>query len=282
MKTNYRLSAWVCMAVICLSSVPRLPAADWQMIWSEEFNANGLPDKSKWTYENGFVRNNELQYYTKDRKENARVENGCLVIEGRKEKYPNPNFKPGTDVKKDSRRGREFADYTAASLTTEGKFNVCYGRIEVKAKLPQGKGVWPAIWMLGENHSTAGWPKCGEIDIMEFVGKEPDKIHGTVHFWGDNKHKQKGDKVVTQNAWEDFHVYAVEWYPDHMDFFFDKQKYFTFPLDSANLNGENCFRKPHYLLINLALGGSWGGPMDDTVLPQKYLIDYVRVYQLKK
>ena len=274
----YYLAAW---ALGILSCAADDPAAGWRLAWAEEFNYTGLPDGRKWVYETGFVRNRELQYYTSNRLENARVENGCLVIEGRKEKYRNPRYQAGADPAKDPKRGREFAEYTAASLTTERKAEFHYGRIEVRAKLPQGRGVWPAIWMLGANHSTVGWPKCGEIDIMEFVGKEPDKVHATVHFSKDGKHASKGGKLAAPAPFNDFHLYAVEWFPDRMDFFFDQQKYFTFKLDDAGVGPDNPFRRPHYLLINLALGGSWGGPMDDSVLPQKYLVDYVRVYQQK-
>jgi beta-glucanase (GH16 family) len=255
-------------------------AADWQLVWSDNFDKPGLPQTDKWRYETGFIRNNELQFYTGERSDNARIENGNLVIEGRKERYLNPDYKPGAVSGR--RRQVEFADYTAASLNTDGKASFLYGRIEVRAKLPHGKGVWPAIWMMGTNHSIVGWPRCGEIDIMEFVGKEPDGIHATLHFSKEGRHASKGGKITTTAPYNDFHIYAVEWRPDRMDFFFDQQKYFTFDIDLAGVGADNPFRKPHYLLINLALGGSWGGPMDDSVLPQQYLIDYVRIYESKK
>ena len=257
-------------------------AAEWRLRWSDEFNTAGLPDKAKWDYETGFVRNNELQLYTRDRRENARVENGHLVIEGRKERFANPLFQPGGDPKRKRRTATAVADYTSASLITEGKASFLYGRVEVRAKLPQGRGVWPAIWMLGTSHQTIGWPRCGEIDIMEFVGKDPDHVHANVHFSKDGKHASKGAKLNTPAPYGDFHLYAVEWFPDRMDFFFDAQKYFTFQLDDAGAGADNPFRQPCYLLINLALGGAWGGPMDDAVLPQQYLIDYVRVYEARK
>ena len=228
------------------------------------------PDPNKWDYEVGFIRNNELQYYTHARKENARVEGGCLVIEGRKEKYPVGGAKAGA---------KRVADYTSASLITRGKAQWTFGRIEVRAKLPQGKGVWPAIWMLGQKFPSTPWPACGEIDIMEFVGHTPDKVHATVHFRKDGKHASKGGKLTVERPFDDFHVYAVEWSAKRMDFFFDGRKYFTFDVAYADDAGSNPFLKPQYLLINLALGGSWGRAMDDAVLPQRYLIDYVRVYQ---
>jgi beta-glucanase (GH16 family) len=242
-------------------------AADWELVWADEFDYKGLADTNKWGYEEGFVRNHESQYYTKARLENARVENGSLLIECKKE-----DFKPanGSAVK-----------YTAASLNTQNKISWQYGRIEVRAKLPQGKGVWPAIWMLGTNISQVGWPACGEIDIMELVGKEPNNIYGTLHYAVDHKHSSDGGKFVADKPSDGFHIYAVEWFEDRIDFFFDTNKYHTVLLDKAGKGADNPFRKPHYLLINFALGGDWGGPFEDSILPQQYLIDYVRVYKQK-
>jgi len=253
-------------------------AGEWEMVWSDEFEYKGLPDKTKWDYEEGFVRNKEMQYYTCAREGNARVENGLLVIEGRKEQLLNSNYKPGSDFWKEN---REFTQYTAASLITLNRASWTYGRIEVRAKLPQGKGVWPAIWTLGVNRSEVRWPQCGEIDIMEFIGKEPSLIHANAHYIVDGTHQASGGKLQTESPYEDFHIYAIEWYSDRIDFFFDEIKYYTFSIDQAGQGIENPFRKPHYLLINLALGGSWGGMIDDSILPQKYLIDYVRVYKMK-
>lgn len=248
----------------------------WKLVWCDEFEYEGLPDPAKWDYEEGFVRNKEMQYYTRAREKNARVDDGLLMIEGRKEEYRNPGYKAGSDNWKEQ---RETASYTAAGLITLGKASWKYGRIEVRAKLPQGKGVWPAIWMLGQNRSEVQWPKCGEIDIMEFIGKEPSRVYGTVHFHGEGKHKSNGGKVETKAPYEDFHIYAIEWNEEKIDFFFDDIQYHTFVIDTAGEGADNPFRKPQYLLINLALGGSWGGPIDDSMLPQKYLIDYVRVYE---
>ena len=257
-------------------AAPPAPAArplapEWKLVWSDEFDYEGLPDPKKWDYEEGFVRNNEAQYYTRARKENARVENGMLVIEGRHEKFAIPPGGRGN--------GKREADYTAASLITRHKADWKFGRIEARAKLPHGLGVWPAFWMLGTSESKVGWPACGEIDIMEFVGHEPGFVHATVHFKIEGKHKSSGSKIAVDKPWDSFHVYAVEWFPDHMDFYFDDQKYHTFQLSQTEENGDNAFRKPEYLMINLALGGSWGGKIDDSIFPQKYLIDYVRVYQ---
>lgn len=251
-------------------------AKPWKLVWADEFDYQGLPDPAKWKYEEGFVRNGEAQYYTKERLENARVEDGMLVIEGRREKFRNPRYDP---AKTGSSANKEFAEYTAASLTTHGKAQWLYGRIEVRAKIPRGKGVWPAVWMLGGNIGAVGWPRCGEIDVMEYVGHTPDAIHATVHYSKDGSHAQLGDKLTVPNPFDAFHVYAVEWFPDRLDFYVDEQKYLTFPSVTADENGDNPFTKPHFLLINLALGGSWGKEIDDSIFPQKYLIDYVRVYQ---
>ena len=271
--------AFAVLGALCLAApmpAGQTPApaarAGWRLVWSDEFDYTGLPDPKKWDYEEGFVRNNEAQYYTRARKENARVENGMLVIEGRKEKFPVPQARSGG-------KGRQVADYTAASLITLNKAEWKFGRIEVRATLPQGRGVWPAIWMLGSNIRQVGWPACGESDIMEFVGHTPGFVHATVHFRKDGKHASSGNKLAVEKPWGGFHVYAMEWFPDRMDFYFDDQKYHTFPISQADDKNDNPFRKPQYLLINLALGGSWGGQIDDSIFPQKFLVDYVRVYQ---
>jgi beta-glucanase (GH16 family) len=266
-----RILSFIIAGLLLSSTLAAEP--QWKLVWSDEFDKDGLPDPAKWDYEEGFVRNNEAQYYTRARKENARVEKGMLVIEGRKEKFENPRY--NANATRASGR-QQFAEYTSAALVTKGKADWTYGRIEVRAKLPQGLGVWPAIWMLG---TRGGWPAGGEIDIMEFVGHSPDLVHATVHFSRNGKHASSGSKLKVAKPFDDFHVYAVEWSADHMDFYFDQQKYHTFPLSQADNNGENPFRKPQYLLINLALGGSWGGKIDPSIFPQKFLVDYVRVYQ---
>lgn len=259
------------------------PGSQWKLVWSDEFKEPGLPDPAKWDYETGFIRNNEQQYYTRERKENARVEEGMLVIEGRKEQWKNPDYDPAGKGKGKGRRSREFADYTSASLTTRGKASWTYGRIEVRAKLPSGRGTWPAIWMLGTNRQ-AGWPACGEIDIMENVGFDPLTIHANIHTKAYNHviGTNKGNKIEVSDPSKDFHVYAIEWFEDHMDFFVDETRYFTFKNEGTG-NDTWPFDKPHYLILNAAYGGSWGGQkgVDDSILPQKYFIDYVRVYKSK-
>ena len=263
------MKAWLMGALIAASASGAPEREGWRLVWSDEFDKPGLPDAAKWTCETGFVRNHEAQYYTRARQENARVENGKLVIEARKEAYKGPDGKD--------------AGYTAASLTTEGLFALTYGRVEVCAKLPRGRGMWPAAWMLGTNIHAVGWPRCGEIDIMEFVGHEPDKVFATVHWFGaeKNRHDSSGKSLPQQKPSDDFHVYAVEWFADRMDFFYDDTKLFSYPVERAGKDEKNPFHKPHYLLLNLAVGGGWGGQkgIDDAIFPQQYVIDYVRIYQ---
>jgi beta-glucanase (GH16 family) len=235
----------------------------WELAWADEFDEEGLPDPSRWDYEQGFIRNNEAQYYTQSRLENARLEGGNLVIEARKELHLE-------------------AQYTSASLVTRGKAEWTYGRIEVRAQLPTGRGTWPAIWMLGVNIDQVGWPACGEIDIMENVGFDPDKIHANVHTEAYNhvKKTNKGASLSVESPYENFHVYAVDWFPDHLDFYVDDLKYFTFWNENSG-PATWPFDQPHYLILNLAIGGSWGGMqgIDDAIFPQQFRIDYVRVYQ---
>jgi beta-glucanase (GH16 family) len=239
---------------------------NWQLVWSDEFDKDGLPDETKWAYDVGYIANNEKQFYIASRKENARVENGILVIEAHKEKW-------------------EGFDYTSARLVTRGKQHWTYGRIEVRAKVPNGVGTWPAIWTLGTNIREVGWPTCGEIDIMEHVGFDPKVIHGNVHTRAYNHRRgtNKGDKIELEKPWENFHVYAIEWFEDRIDFFVDDQKYFSFAKESDTDAHVWPFNQPQYLLLNLAIGGDWGGKegIDDSLFPHRFLVDYVRVYQQK-
>ena len=183
----------------------------WSLVWSDEFDAAGAPDAGKWDYEEGFLRNDEKQWYTRDRRENARVEGGSLVIEARKEAF-------------------ERGQYTSASLVTRHRRSFLYGRLEVRAKLPRGRGMWPAIWMLGANIDGVGWPRCGEIDVMEHVGFVPGRVHATVHTDAYNhvKGTQKGAQIDLGDLYDTFHVYAVEWRPEKIDFFVDGRPYFSF------------------------------------------------------
>jgi beta-glucanase (GH16 family) len=241
-----------------------LQAAPGKLVWSDEFDKEGAPDPAKWDFEVGLVRNQEKQYYTKGRPENARVEGGHLVIEARKEDW-------------------EKAKYTSASLVTKGKASWTGGRVEVRAKLPQGRGTWPAIWMLGESIGKVGWPACGEIDLMEFVGYDPGRVHANIHTKAYNhmNGKGKGSPLALAEPWKDFHVYAVDWTQEKLDFSVDGKVFFTYANEKKGAEVWP-FDQPHYLILNLAIGGAWGGQkgIDDAIFPQQFRIDYVRVYQL--
>lgn len=248
---------WIASVGILLA-VP-LMAADWKLVWSDEFNGTGSPDSSRWTYEEGFLRNKELQRYTRA-KDNVRLDKGMLVIEARK----------------------EGANITSGSITTEGKAAWKHARIEVRAKLPSGRGTWPAIWMLGTNHRQVGWPKCGEVDIMEHVGFDPGVIHANIHTEKYNhvKGTNKGDKITVEKPWDSFHVYAVEWSGERMEFSVDGKPYFTYTNEKSGFDAWP-FDEPFYLILNVAIGGSWGGQkgVDDSIFPQRMEVDYVRVYE---
>ncbi len=276
---------WTLMGVLLvLSAASSSDAADWKLVWCDEFDKPGLPDLAKWDYETGFTRNNEKQQYTRARKENARVENGNLIIEAKRERYIGPGSTRASKSRRNARASSDpsDADYTSASLTTRGKAAWTYGRIEVRAKFPSGRGTWPAIWTLGTNIDKAGWPTCGEIDIMEFVGFEPGVVHANIHTKKYNHvmNTGKGDKVMIPDASQAFHVYAVEWDAARIDFFVDAQKYFIYRNDGT---GQDAwpYDNYQYLILNLAIGGDWGGQkgIDDAIFPQRYEIDYVRVYQ---
>src|SRR5262245_1913777 len=238
----------------------------WRLVWSDEFNYTGLPDDSKWRYDVGYIANNEKQYYTRARRENARVETGMLLIESRKEAY-------------------QGYSYTSARLITKGVATWTYGRVEVRAKLPAGRGMWPAIWMLGANIDQVDWPGCGEIDIMENVGFDPPTIHANIHTKSYNHvlGTNKGAHINVSDPQANFHVYAVEWFADHMDFYVDDQKYFTFMNEGKGWETWP-FDRPHFLILNAAVGGDWGGQqgIDDAIFPQLFQIDYVRIFQAAK
>lgn len=240
---------------------PVVPPEGWTLTWQDEFEADKI-NPANWTYDlgGGGWGNGEAQYYT-SRPENARLENGMLVIEARQEKY-------------------ESSYYTSARLKTQGLQEFQYGRIEARLKVPVGAGLWPAFWMLGNDFNGTNWPDCGEIDIMEYLGKEPDLIMGTVHgpgysgALGISKWNRQ-----TFNIADDFHTYAIEWGPDQIDWFFDGVKYHTVTRSDVG-EREWVFDHPFFLLLNLAVGGQLPGPVGlDTVFPTQFLVDYVRVFQ---
>jgi len=253
-----------------------LHSQNYKLIWNEEFNYSGKPDPKKWNHETGFIRNLEEQIYTK-RKKNSKVRNGKLEITARKEEFRNKKYNPEIQ---NYRYNTQTSDYTSASINTKDKFEFTYGRIEVRAKLPSGNGVWPAIWMLGANFEEIEYPYAGEIDIMEHVGKAPNEVHATIHFPWNNAQgiASNGGTKHLDNPSEEFHVYSVSWTSEKIEFLIDNSLYHSFKIDKAG-DKKNPFRKPFYLTINLALGGNWAGPVDPEIFPQKFIVDYVRVYK---
>jgi beta-glucanase (GH16 family) len=250
---------------MCLA-VPAIAAPlYWTLIWSDEFDgpAGAPPDSAKWAYDTGAGGwgNQELETYT-DSRDNSRLDgNGHLVIEARA-------TAPG--------------QYTSARLKTLGKYAVEYGRIEARLKLPAGQGIWPAFWMLGIDIPQAGWPQCGEIDIMENIGREPSMVHGTVHgpgYSGANGIGQSYTLPDNARFADDYHIFSAEWSENGIQFFVDGQLYHTVRPSSLPQGTAWAFNHPFFLLLNVAVGGSWpGNPDATTVFPQQMLVDYVRVY----
>lgn len=257
---------------------------EYKLVWADEFDTAGKPDLTKWTFEYGFLRNNEKQYYT-DSLKNARVENGYLIIEAHKEKIANKDYK-STKFKNKSWLHYipkvDTAQYTSASLTTKGLAEWTYGKFEIRAKLPKGAGMWPAIWMLGKNKAEVGWPKCGEIDIMEYVGYEKDSIFGTIHTEAYNHMigTQRGKKIFIDKPYDNFHVFSIEWTPEKIDFLLNGVVY-NHIKNEHKTTDEWPFDQNFHLKLNIAIGGGLGGKkgIDDTVFPQQMVVDYVRVYQ---
>ncbi len=255
----------MCAAGLTLAAAAQnLPG--WTFLWADEFTqADGTkPDSAKWGYAIGGSGwgNNELQYYT-DRTENARIEGGALVIEARAENFG----------------GRS---YTSARLLTKEKQSWTYGRIEARIKIPRGQGIWPAFWMLGSNIGSVGWPQCGEIDIMETIGREPAIVHGTVHGPGYSGELAISGSYTLAGATlaDDFHIYAIEWEENRIRWFIDGQVYFTLTPSSLPNGSAWVFNQPQFILLNLAVGGNWpGNPDNSTIFPQRMTVDYVRVYQ---
>jgi len=230
------------------------------LVWEENFDGEVL-DESKWTFALGDGcpelcgwGNNEPQIYTRN---NHELRNGKLYITVRK----------------------EDSTYTSTRITTKDKFDFQYGRVEARAKIPSGKGVWPAFWMLGSNIDEAGWPLSGEIDILEYVGKEPGTIFTSLHTQDSHGNTINTRKTKIEGIEEGYHIYAADWSAEKIEFFVDGKSVYTF-----NPKGRTRevwpFDQPFYLLLNVAVGGNFGGPeIDDSIFPQEFVIDYIRVYQ---
>jgi len=281
-KTSYRqLATAVCATAVFLaflnsnhrsSFASSGPEPAWRLIWSDEFKGpdGSAVDPAKWTTAIGGSGwgNHELEYYTKH-PANASLSRSALVIRAIKENFT------GAD--------KVTREYTSARLTTKNKFSVTYGRIEARIKIPFGQGVWPAFWLLGSNIDSVPWPNCGEIDIMENIGREPTIIHGTLHGPGYLGAAGLSSDYSLPNGKrfaDDFHVFAVEWEPNMIRFCCDGVCYKTRTPADLPPGKVWVFDHPFFILLNLAIGGDWpGSPDANTTFPQTMTVDYVRVYQ---
>ena len=251
-------------------------ADDYVLVWSDEFDEGNRPDTTHWRYEKGFVRNEEDQWYQED---NARIADGYLVIEGRRESRPNPTYDPNGN---DWRTQRSEIAYTSSSINTRGKQSWQYGRFEMRGKIPVGEGYWPAWWTLGVE---GPWPANGEIDIMEYY--DGDILANVASRGADGNAQWSSVRVPVDSLggseWADsFHVWRMDWDEEAISLFVDDSllnRTVISEMRNASEYDFEPFHQPHYLLLNLALGGRNGGPLTDTPLPVDYLVDYVRVYQ---
>ena len=277
MKRNFRILASAGIFALLLmalyscetDNVQTLPHRNWQLVWSDDFSgASGTtPDAAKWKFDIGVGPNNdgwgnaELQYYT-NRPVNASLDgNGNLAITAKKEVYAGSAF-------------------TSARIKTAGLFTQAYGRFEANIKTPWGPGIWPAFWLVGSDVDTVGWPQCGEIDIMELRGQKPNVISGTVHGPGYSAASGISKSFALENNRfdVDFHLFAIEWGKDYIDFFVDNALYQR--ITPANVNGEWVFDHPFYIIMNVAVGGNYlGFPTNQTPFPQTMFVDYVKVYK---
>lgn len=258
-------------------ALSRSATKSFQLVWSDEFNAEGVPDSTKWRCETGFVRNEEAQWY---QKENAVCSKGNLVITGKKERKNNPNF---VAVSTDWKENRPFIEYTSASVVMKKEHAFRYGKMEVRAKIVTQTGLWPAIWTLGTN---GDWPSNGEVDVLEYNDNKilANFAYGSATKWKaiwDGASKPMSD--FDTNWANSYHIWTLEWTEDKMDILLDGVSMNSIDLTKSinQSDGKNPFHQQHYLLLNLALGGNRGGSLANTTLPSQYLIDYVRIYALK-
>jgi beta-glucanase (GH16 family) len=278
---NHRGILFAPMILLATISICRATAGDispqaggtrWTLVWSDEFNGpdGSRPDAAKWNFETGGNGwgNHELEYYT-SRRENSFVQGGNLVIQALKESFTGPD--------------QVTRDYTSARMTTKGLFEQAYGRFEARVKIPRGQGIWPAFWLLGNDFGKIAWPACGEIDVMENIGKEPSSIHGSMHgpgYSGDGDFTSVYKLPGGVHFFDDFHVFAIEWEPGIVRFFVDQELYATFTPSQLPAGMKWVYDHPFYIFLNVAVGGDWPGPPDSTtVFPQAMLVDYVRVYK---
>ena len=283
MRKSLIKSRFLC-ALFAGSLAMNLQAQEWKLVWSDEFDVDGKPDEKVWSYEHGFARNNEAQWYQED---NALCQDGYLIIEARQERVKNPHFESDSY---DWRKNRKYARYTSSSIKTQGKKEFLYGRFEMRARIPVGPGSWPAFWTLG---SDMEWPSCGEIDIMEFYRQEGKPVILANVAWGtdqrwiahwDSKAISMKHFLNDDPDWATkFHVWRMDWDENYIRLYVDNELLNETDLSKVK-NGKHGkdkhpFHQPHYLLVNLALGGNNGGYIDDEAFPMRYEVDYVRVSQ---
>ena len=253
---------------------------EYKLVWNDEFEVAGVADSRYWAYEEGFVRNEELQWY---QAENAFCQQGKLIIEARRENRDNPNFQAGS---RNWKLNREKIEYTSACITTRNRLSWKYGIFEIRARIKTQNGLWPAIWFLGQ---SGEWPSCGEIDLMEYYQGNilANACWGQVERWQPRWDTSKHSVASFNQAdWDDyFHVWRMEWNAQKIVLSMDGKVLNTINLNQTNnlsdRGPKNPFHQPHYLLLNLAVGGKNGGEPDQTPFPSRYEIDYVRVYQKK-
>ena len=275
-------------SVACATPNASLNPERWVFSWSDEFDYTGKPNSEIWDYDYGYLGfNEELQNYT-DQPENVRVENGALVIEARLDVVSAKRSKEVVEELKGSNADVSILgnkEFTSARLVTRGKKEFSHARVEARARFTQGRGSWPAIWLLGDQTKNL-WPLCGEIDIMEHVGYDPNHVHSAVHTKHSNfmNHINVKDSVILPDVWAEFHTYAVEWSASEIRFFIDNICYHVVP-KGKRTDDDWPFTKDdlYYLILNIAVGGSWGGieGIDMTSYPQKMIVDYVRVFERK-
>ncbi|MEM0983587.1 MAG: glycoside hydrolase family 16 protein [Planctomycetota bacterium] len=262
-------------AVLIAADPPPIESDGYRLVWAQEFDEGSRPDSDVWSFERGFRRNEEAQFYLKD---NAFLEDGMLIIEGRRERLRNPAFERGSNNWRERRR---YAEYTSSSLTTKDSQTWTYGRFVLRARVPTDPGMWPAWWTVG---TMRGWPECGEIDMMEYYAG--DVLANAA--WGKPgpRFKPRWDSVKVPiskygEGWsDDFHEWRMDWDADSIRLYLDGELLNEIDVTKTiNPDGTNPFREPHHMLINLAIGGNNGGDPSETVFPVRYEIDYIRVYQ---
>ncbi len=261
------------LTLLLLLATTSLPAAEWKLVWHDEFDRDGKPDPANWDYEHGFVRNQELQYY---QPENAVCRGGMLIIEARREHKRNPGYRP--DGK--GWKNREWIDYTSACLITKGKHEFTYGKFEMRARIDTRLGSWPAFWTLGTSIREVGWPACGEIDIMEYY--TGTVLANVCHGFQGKQKWMTTKRPITElggQAWtKQFHVWTMEWDKQRIDLLLDGKLLTHFVIADGDDSARAAFREPQYILLNQAIGSTGGDPAK-TEFPVRLEVDWVRVYQ---